>query len=55
MTSSTKSEWFIPAGWAINLAWVEWILMRERTKDFHLALTSAQQPGHSNTGGPPWP
>ena len=41
------------AGWAINLAFVEWILMRERMKVLHMALASAQQPGHSNTGGTP--
>jgi uncharacterized membrane protein len=44
---------FMGAGWVINLAVVEWILMRERTKVLHLTLASAQQPGTSNTGGTP--
>jgi hypothetical protein len=44
---------FMGAGWVINLAVVEWILMRERTQVLHLALASAQQPGISNTGGTP--
>ena len=44
---------FMGAGWVINLAVVEWILMSERTKVLHLALASAQQPGTSNTGGTP--
>ncbi len=41
------------AGWASNLALVEWILMRERAKVLHMALASAEQPGHSKTGGTP--
>jgi len=44
---------FMGAGWAINLAVVEWILMRERTQVLHLSLASAQEPGTSSTGGTP--
>jgi len=43
------------AGWVINLAWVEWILLRERSQVLHVALASTPQPGHSQTGGTPCP
>ena len=43
------------AGWAINLALVEWILLRERSKVLRMTLAATPQPGHSQTGGTPCP
>jgi len=44
---------FMGAGWAINLALVEWILMRERARGLQMAFATAQQSGPSSTGGTP--
>jgi uncharacterized membrane protein len=43
------------AGWAINLAWVEWILLRERSQDLQRTRTTATQTTTSQTGGTPCP
>ena len=41
------------AGWAINLAWVECILLRERSQVLPVALATTSQPESSQTGGTP--
>ena len=43
------------AGWAINLAWVEWLLLRERSQVQRRACTAARQTTTSQTGGTPCP